>query len=199
MIKLYDFGLSGNCYKVRLVLNQLGIRYEKIAVDRANGGTRTPQFLERFPVGKVPAMELEDGTTLTESNAMLCYFAEGTPLLPADRLKKARVMQWLFWEQYSHQPNVAVLRAWRKLFGIPKGQEAEVPLREALGYTALGILEKQLAENDFLVGSYSIADISLYAYTHMAEEGGFDMKRFPSIGAWCARVRSQKGHIPLLG
>lgn len=199
MIKLHDFPLSGNCYKVRLLLAQLGVRYEKVHVDRAKGGTRTPEFLERFPVGKVPALELEDGTTLTESNAILYYFADGTAYFPADRLQRARVMQWLFWEQYSHQPNIAVLRAWRKLFGIPKGQEAEVPFKEALGKTALAVMEKHLAKQDFFAGAYSIADISLYAYTHMAGEGGFELSPYPAVQRWLERVRAQRGHIPLGG
>lgn len=198
MVRLYEFPLSGNCYKVRLLLAHLGTRYERVSVDLKGGETRRPEFLARFPLGRVPAAELEDGAILAESNALLCYFAEGTPYLPKDRLKRAKVMQWLFWEQYGHEPYIAVLRAWKKFFGIPKGREAEIPVLEAKGKVALATMDKWLKTREFLEEDYSIADISLYAYTHMADQGGFALTEYDAIGKWMERVRQQKGHIPLI-
>ncbi len=198
MVRLYEFLLSGNCYKVRLLLALLGVHYERVSVDLKGGETRRSEFLARFPLGRVPAAELDDGTILAESNALLCYFAEGTPYLPSDRLRRAKVMQWLFWEQYGHEPYIAVLRAWKKFFGVPKGREGEIPVLESKGKIALATMDKWLKTRPFLEGDYSIADISLYAYTHMADQGGFDLSSYFAIGKWLERVREQKGHIPLM-
>ena len=198
---LYNSQVSGNCYKVRLLLAQLGIPVRRVEFDidalRA-GRTHTEAFLAMNPEGRVPVAELEDGSFLPESNAILVYFAEGTPFLPADRLERAHVMRWLFWEQYSHEPYIAVARAWRTYFGIPAGREAELPVREARGYVALDVLERTLADRAFLVGDrYTIADIAIYAYTHVAAEGGFEMARYPAVRAWLARVAAQPGHIAI--
>jgi glutathione S-transferase len=201
MLTLHETAVSGNCYKVRLLLAQLDIPLRRVEFDidaLKAGHTHTEAFLAMNPEGRVPVAELEDGSFLPESNAILVYFAEGTPLLPADRLERAHVMRWLFWEQYSHEPYVAVVRAWRNYFGIPAGREAELPVREARGYAALDVLERTLAGQPFLVGGrYTIADIALYAYTHVAHEGGFDMARYPAIRAWLDRVAAQPKHVAI--
>jgi glutathione S-transferase len=198
MLTLHESAISGNCYKIRLLLAQLGIPVRRVEVDIFKGESRTAGFLAKNPDGRVPVIELEDGSFLAESNAVLCYFAEGTPYLPADRLARAKVLQWLFWEQYSHEPYIAVIRAWRCYFGIPAGREGEVAMREARGYAALDVLERELATRPFLVGaSYSIADIAVYAYTHVAGEGGFELERYPAVRGWMARVAAQPGHISI--
>jgi glutathione S-transferase len=201
MITLHESAVSGNCYKVRLLLAQLGIPVRRVEFDveaLKAGKTHSDAFLAMNPEGRVPVAELEDGSFLPESNAILCYFAEGTSLMPADRLERAHVLRWLFWEQYSHEPYIAVVRAWRCYFGIPAGREAELPVREARGYTALDILERVLARQPFLVGdSYTIADIAVYAYSHVAHEGGFEMGRYPAVAAWLARVAAQPGHVKI--
>jgi glutathione S-transferase len=201
MITLHESAVSGNCYKVRLLLAQLGIPVRRVEFDidaLKAGKTHSEAFLAMNPEGRVPVAELEDGSFLPESNAILCYFAEGTPLMPADRLERAHVLRWLFWEQYSHEPYIAVVRAWRCYFGIPAGREAELPVREARGYVALDILERTLDRRPFLVGErYSIADIAIYAYSHVAHEGGFEMARYPAVAAWLARVAAQPGHVKI--
>jgi glutathione S-transferase len=197
MIRLHEFPASGNCYKVRLLFSHLGISFESVPVDLKGGEQKSPEFLARFPLGRVPIVELDNGEALAESNAILCYFSGGTPLLPADKLARARVMQWLFWEQYSHEPYIAVLRAWKKVFGVPQGREAEVPILEAKGKAALSTMNDWLSSRDFFEGGYSIADIALYAYTHAAEEGGFSLADYPNVTAWLSRVSRQRGFLPL--
>jgi glutathione S-transferase len=146
----------------------------------------------------VPALVLDDGTVLGESNAILWYFAEGTPYVAEDRLGRARTLQWMFWEQYDHEPSIAVVRAWRRYFGVPAGREAELPLRETRGYAALDVMERHLSREPFFVGGrYGIADIALYAYTHVAHEGGFHLERYPAVRAWLGRVAAQPGHVPI--
>jgi glutathione S-transferase len=197
MLKLYDFLESGNGYKVRLLLHQLGIPFERIELDITKGETRTPEFLAKNPNGRIPTLELEDGSCLAESNAIQWYLAEGTPFLPADPLERARVLQWMFFVQYSHEPYIAVVRFWvhQKL---DVGREAEVAERRRRGYEALGVMERHLRPRSFLVGDrYSIADIALYAYTHVAHEGGFELAPYPAVGAWLERVRSEPRHIPI--
>ena len=197
MLRLYDNLESGNGYKVRLVLRQLGIPFERIELDIQKGETRTPEFLGRNPNGRIPALELEDGTCLAESNAIQWYLAEGTRLLPDDRLARAQVLQWMFFEQYSHEPYIAVLRAWHHA-GLVQERAAEVPERRRRGEAALAVMEGELRRRDFFAGGrYTIADIALYAYTHVAPEGGFDLGAYPAVRAWLARVRSQPGHIPI--
>ena len=197
MLRLYDFHESGNTYKVRLLLHQLGIPFERVELDIMKGETRTAAFLARNPNGRVPLVELEDGRTLAESNAILYYFAEGTDYLPADRLARAQALQWMFFEQYSHEPYIAVVRFWC-FSGQADKMKDEIPARMERGYQALAVMEKHLTEQDFFAGgAYSIADIALYAYTHVADEGRFDLGPYPAVRAWLERVAAQPGHVPI--
>lgn len=193
---LYNSQVSGNCYKVRLLFAHLGIAYERAelsVVDRSN----RPEVLGGLnPALRVPTLVLDDGRTLAESNAIIHYFAEGTDYLPADRFEHAQVLQWLF-EQYDHEPYIANVRFWVSFSASPPPAE-EIEARRAGGYRALDALDAQLAENDFLVaGRYTIADIALYAYTHVAPEGGFELERYPHIRAWLERVAAEPGHVPI--
>jgi glutathione S-transferase len=197
MMRLYDYLPSGNGYKVRLLLAQLAIPFERIELDILDGATRTPEFLAKNPNGRIPLLETDDGFRLAESNAILCYLAEGTPFLPAARREHAEVLQWLFFEQYSHEPNIATVRFWMHGAMTPE-REAQIPARRALGYAALDVMERQVETGAYFVGErYSIADIALYAYTHVADEGGFDLGRFPAIRDWLVRVRAQPRHVPI--
>ncbi|HTS21748.1 MAG TPA: glutathione S-transferase family protein [Casimicrobiaceae bacterium] len=194
MLRVHGMSLSGNCHKVRMTLDILGLAYEWIEVDLFRGTTRTPEFLKMNPIGKVPVLEIEPGTYLAESNAILCYLAEGTRLLPAERLARARVMQWLFFEQYSHEPYIAVARFLRRLHPDPESQRALADSKMEGGYRALGVMEEHLSRAPFFVADrLTIADIALYAYSHAAPDGGFDLKRFPAVCAWLDRVSSQPG------
>jgi len=198
---LHDYLPSGNGYKVRLLLTRLGIPFRRIEYDVTRGETRTPEFLERINAnGRVPVLETDEGEFLTESDAILFYLAEGTPLLPDGRLDRARVLQWMFFEQYSHEPNIAVARAWLHVFGLDMTEDRLLALeaKQKLGYDALGVMEGHLSQNDFFVARrYTVADIALYAYTHVADEGGFDLAGYPSVRAWLGRVAAQPGHIPI--
>jgi glutathione S-transferase len=199
MIRLYDYLPSGNGYKVRLLLTQLGIPFERIELNITNGETRTSEFLHKFPNGRIPTIELDDGKLLFESNAIISYFAEGTPFLPADRFQRAQVLQWLFFEQYSHEPYVASVRY---LLMNPDVQDPRRTILDSLmrprGYDALGVMEGHLKSREWFVGErYSIADIALYAYTHVADEGGFNLAGYPAIRRWLERVKSQPRHIPI--
>jgi glutathione S-transferase len=200
-LRLHDNLSSGNGYKARLLLAQLGIPFERIEYDITAGETRAPEFLENINAnGRIPVLETEAGEFLPESNAILFYLAEGTAFLPDDRMQKARALQWMFFEQYSHEPNIAVARAWLHVFDIKMTEERRRALetKQKLGYDALGVMEKHLKDNYFFVGDrYSIADIALYAYTHVAGEGGFELDGYPAILAWLDRVSSQPGHIPI--
>jgi glutathione S-transferase len=200
-VRLHDYLPSGNGYKVRLLLTQLGIPFQRIEYDITRGETRAPGFLENVNAnGRVPVLETEEGTLLPESNAILFFLAEGTPFLPGGRLEKARTLQWMFFEQYSHEPNIAVARAWLHVFDVEMTEERGVALetRQKRGYDALGVMEEHLGRNDYFVGGrYSVADIALYAYTHVADEGGFDLGCYPAILAWLERVSSQPGYIPI--
>ena len=198
MIRLYDYLPSGNGYKVRLLLTQLGIPFERIELDILKGTTRTPEFLQKNLNGRIPVVELEDGGFLAESNAILFYFAEGTPFLPADRWQRAQALQWMFFEQYSHEPNIATSRFWLQHLELTPERKAALAQKRPLGYAALDVMEKHLTGRSFFVGEqYSIADIALYAYTHVAGEGGFDLAKYPNIRAWLERVQSQPKHIPI--
>ena len=198
MIRLYDYLPSGNGYKVRLLLTQLGIPFERIEVDIIKGLTRTPEFLQRNRNGRIPLVELENGQFLAESNAILFYFAEGTPLLSPDRWGRAQALQWMFFEQYSHEPNIATSRFWLQHFELTAERKAALEQKRPLGYAALDVMETHLTGRVFFVGErYSIADIALYAYTHVADEGGFDLTSYENIRAWLGRVRSQPKHIPI--
>jgi glutathione S-transferase len=196
MYKLYDYRPSGNGYKVRLLLTQLGIPFEYIEKDILRRETRTPEFLAINPNGRIPVLELQPGVYLSESNAILIYLSENTPYLPEDKLERAYVMQWLFFEQYSHEPYIATSRFLLHLADQADQYREVIEQKRAPGYAALSVMEKRLAEHPFLVGDrYTIADIALYAYTHVAHEGGFDLSGFPAILAWLARVKSQPNHV----
>lgn len=197
MLKLYDYLESGNGYKVRLLLHQLGVPFERVELDILRGETRTPDFLRLNPNGRIPLLRLEDGTCLAESNAIQWYLAEGTRFLPDDRVGRAQALQWMFFEQYSHEPYVAVLRFWTHAGRLAE-KAAEVPERRERGLAALAVMERELAGRDWFAGGrYSIADIALYAYTHVAPEGGFDLGPFPALRRWLERVRAQPGHVPI--
>lgn len=197
MYRLYDFLPSGNGYKVRLLLTQLGIPFDLVLLDILKSETRTPEFLAKNPNGRIPVLELEPGVFLSESNAILLYLSEGTQFLPSDRLLKARVLQWLFFEQYSHEPYIATSRFWLQHDMAAQKQQA-LEEKKQPGYAALGVMETRLAEHSFLVNdTYTIADIALYAYTHVADEGGFSLDNYPGIQAWLERVRSQPHHVPI--
>ena len=199
MIRLYDYLPSGNGYKVRLLLTLLAVPFERVELDIIKGETRTPEFLHKFPNGRIPAVEIEDGKLLFESNAIIAYLAEGTPFMPVDRFQRAQVLQWLFFEQYSHEPYIASVRY---LEIHPEVKDPRRSIVETLmrprGYDALGVMEGHLKSREWFVGDrYSIADIALYAYTHVADEGGFDLSNYPATRAWLERVESQPRHIPI--
>ena len=194
---LYDSAPSGNCYKVRLLLAQLGIKYERREVSVADRSNRPALLGGLNPALRVPTMVLDDGRSLGESNAILWYFGDGTRYVPEDRYERAQVLQWQFYEQYDHEPNIAVPRFWLHYKPGPVDQAA-LTARQTAGYRALDAMEKHLTGREFFVGSrYSLADISLYAYTHVAEEGNFDLGRYPAIRAWLARVAAQPGHVTI--
>lgn len=192
-----DIG-SGNCYKVKLTLEQLAIPHEWHHVNILDGDTKRPQFLDLNPNGKVPVLLLDDGSTLSESNAIVDYLADGTDLFPAHRLARARVLQWQFFEQYSHEPYIAVARYINKYLGLPESRRQEYESKQAGGIKALQVMEQQLKRSPFLIGdAYSVADISLYAYTHVAHEGGFDLSAFPAVVDWLTRVKARPGHVTM--
>jgi glutathione S-transferase len=198
MITVYGMEVSGNCWKVAQILRATGHPFRWVDVDANAGETRTPDFLARNPVGKVPTVELEDGTVLIESNAILGHFAEGTPWLPAAGLARTRVYEWLFFEQYSHEPYIAVAR---NIISYQRSAEANAArlaqCREG-GARALGAMERRLAGHDWLTDAGpTIADLALFAYTHVADEGGFDLANWPGVQAWVARMRALPGLVPL--
>ncbi len=197
MIKVYGDIKSGNCYKIALLFSHLHIEHDWREVLVVKGQSRTQEFLALNPVGQIPVV-VSGEDVLTQSNAILNYYANGTALMPQDPLDVFRVQEWQFFEQYSHEPTIAVRRFIQTFLGLPAERQAEYDQREAPGYRALEVMEKRLAEHEFLVGdSYSVADISLYAYTHVADEGGFDLSRFTGIRGWLQRVTQQPGHIPM--
>jgi glutathione S-transferase len=193
---LYDSPVSGNCFKVRLLLAHLGIRYERETVDVADRSNR-PELLGGLnPALRVPTLVLDDGRPLAESGAILWYFGEGTRFVPADPYERAQVLQWIFFEQYDHEPALAVVRFWLRYSGRPEAFAGRLEERTAAGYRALDALERGLEGRVWLVGSgMTLADIALYAYTHVAHEGGFDLARYPAIRAWLERVASEPGHV----
>ncbi|HEX4279528.1 MAG TPA: glutathione S-transferase family protein [Solirubrobacteraceae bacterium] len=194
---LYDSRVSGNCYKVRQLFAHLGIEYERREVDVIDRSGRLELLGALNPALRVPTLVWDDGRSMGESDAIMFYFAEGTPYLPEDRFERAQVLQWLFFEQYSHEPNIAVARFWA-IAGITPS-EADAEAKQRGGTAALKAIEGHLADGrEFLVGDrYSIADIGLYAYTHVAPEGGFALEGYPAINAWLARVAEQPGHIAI--
>jgi glutathione S-transferase len=199
MMTLYDFMGSGNGYKVRLLLAQLGLPYRLVERDILKGETRTPAFLAKNPNGRIPTLALEDGAHLAESGAILWYLAEGTRFAPADRLARAQTLQWMFFEQYSHEPYIAVVRFWRHFLSeLSPLQQLDLPERLRKGYAALDVMEQHLGRHPFFVADqYGLADIALYGYTHVAHEGDFDLAGYPHIRAWLGRVASQPGHVTM--
>ena len=193
---LYESGISGNCYKVRLLFSHLGVAYERREVDVFDRSDRAAILGALNPAQRVPTLVLGDGRALAESGAILHYFAEGTPYLPSERFERAQVLQWMFFEQYSHEPNIAVARFWAHAGITPAPAEAEAKRRG--GVAALAAMNAHLARRTFFVGErYCIADIALYAYTHVAAEGGFDLAPYEAVREWVERVRRQPGHIPI--
>lgn len=195
---LYDYLDSGNGYKIRLLLSQLGLAYRWEELDILRGSTRTKSFLVKNPNGRIPTLELDDGTCLAESDAILWYLADGSPYLPTGKLERAQVLQWMFFEQYSHEPYVATPRFILKHLPADSARRVELPQRLEQGRAALGVMEMHLAGREFFVAQrYSIADIALYAYTHVAHEAQLDLGPYPRVRAWIARVASQARHVPL--
>jgi glutathione S-transferase len=197
VLRLFNSAVSGNCYKVRLLLAQLGIEYETVEVSVVDRSNRSQVLGELNPGLRVPTIVLEDGRPLGESNAILWYFGDGTEYVPADPYERAQVLQWQFFEQYSHEPNIAVARFWLAYSDRPRAEFADrLPERMQGGYAALDAMESHLESRSYLVGDrYSLADISLYAYTHVAHEGDFDLEPYPAIRAWLDRVAAQPGHV----
>lgn len=197
--KVYGNVHSGNCYKVKLMLNMLGRPYQWQHIDTLSGETKTAAFLAKNPNGKIPVLELEDGTYLWESNAILNFLADGSAYLPSEPRLRTQVLQWQFFEQYSHEPYVAVARFIQFFLDLPEERREEYLRCHKGGYRALDVMEQQLERTPFLVGEqFSIADLALYAYTHVAHEGGFDLSGYPAVNAWLARVADQPGYIGML-
>jgi glutathione S-transferase len=195
---LYDSPVSGNCYKVRLLFAHLGIEYERRSVDVVDRSNRPELLGDLNPSLRVPTLLLDDGTSLGESGAILWYFGEGTRFVPGDRFERAQVLQWMFFEQYDLEPAIAVVRFWLAYSGRPEAFEDRLEERTAAGYKTLDALERHFGSREWAVGSrMTLADIALYGYTHVADEGGFDLERFPAVRQWLARVASQPGHVSI--
>ncbi|MBN9220744.1 MAG: glutathione S-transferase family protein [Mesorhizobium sp.] len=195
---LYSMIDSGNCYKPRLLMAKLGLAFTTIEVSSHTGDTRKADFVAKNPNAMVPLLELDDGRRLAESNAILLYLAEGTRFLPTDKYERGLAYQWLFFEQYSHEPYIAVRKA---LLTFPERAADATPERLAVtlerGNKALGVMNRYLEKNAFFAGAYSVADIALYAYTHTAEQGGFQLDAYPAVAAWLKRVEADPGHVPI--
>jgi glutathione S-transferase len=197
-LTVYGMSTSGNCYKLRLLLEQMGSRYAWVEVDSAGGQTRTADYLARNPNGKVPIVERDDGRVLTESNAILHWLAEGTPFLSGDAWQRAQTLSWMFFEQYSHEPYIAVARFVSGWTELDSPRRAELPRLRERGETALGVMEQHLQQHRWFSGAeYGIADIALFAYTHCADDGGFELARWPALCDWLARVRNTPGFVAM--
>jgi glutathione S-transferase len=202
MLILHECPPSGNCYKVRLTAAHLGQKLEVRRYDLLHGESRTPDFLERIsPHGKVPVLEV-DGRMLAESNAICTYLADGSDLIPADRFDRADMLHWMFWEQCAHEPNISTLRLWLRFVGIDAlsdAQRAQISTKTIAGNAALGLMDRHLTDRTWFVGdSISLADICLFAYTHVADEAGFDLERFPAVIAWMERIILHPRHEPMV-
>ena len=198
MITVYGFSPSGNCHKLRLLLEQLGEPYAWVEVDSSRGETHTPEFLALNPNAKVPVIELDDGRTLSESNAILYYLADGSAFLPSDRWQRAQALSWMNFEQYSHEPYVAVARFIAGWTPLDSPRRAELPSLRERGHRALAVMERHLQSHDWFSGeAYGIADIALFAYTDVAGHGGIALAPYPAIDAWRARVRATPGFVAL--
>ncbi|WP_353258091.1 glutathione S-transferase family protein [Prochlorothrix hollandica] len=199
MYKVFGDILSGNCYKIKLLMQFLDIEHEWVHVDILTSETHTEEFKRMNPNARIPVIELGDGKYLWESNAILNYLAESTEFLPQEKYKKAKVLQWQFFEQYSHEPYIATARYINKYLGLPKEREAEYHAKQIGGHKALSVMEEHLVENQFFLGaSATIADISLYAYTHVADEGGFDLSEYVNIQRWFRDFESIPGYIKMI-
>lgn len=197
-MRVYGDSRSGNCYKIQLLLSLLGKTCEWVDIDIMKGETRAPSFLEKSPNGKIPLLELDDGRVLSESNAIMHYISFNTPLVPSSPYQSSKLLQWQFFEQYSHEPYIAVARYINVYLGLPAEKKAEYDAKQAGGYKALAVMEHQLSLTPFLLGdTISLADISLFAYTHVAHEGGFDLSAYPAIRNWIQLVKDQKGFVPM--
>ena len=198
---LHEYAASGNCYKIRLTAAHCGIALERRDYDIMAGATRTPEFLQGVNAnGRIPVLQSGDDY-LPESNAACVFLAEGSPLIPQDRFDRADMLRWMFWEQYNHEPNIATVRFWKGWVGFGRLdplQQALLPVKQAAGEAALALMDDHLGKTDWFVGgAFSLADIVLYAYTHVAEEGGFALEPYPGVRAWLARVAALPGHIPI--
>ena len=199
MYKVYGDYKSGNCYKIKLMLSLLGIPFKWVDIDILKGDTQTPEFLAKNPNGKIPVLELEDGTCLWESNAILNFLADGSEFLPTEPRLRTQVLQWQFFEQYSHEPYIAVARFIQFYLNMPEDRLEEYKTTHKGGYKALRVMERQLQATPYFVGEqFSIADIALYAYTHVAHEGGFDLAPYPAVQAWLQRVASHPNYVAML-
>ena len=197
-MKLYGMTGSGNCWKPAVLMKQLQVPFEWVEINLLKSESRTPEFMAKNANGKVPLLEVAPGRFLAESNAMLCFLADGTPYLPTDKWQRAKVFEWLFFEQYSHEPYIATVRWW--VHYLHKQDEWQEKIAEAMkkGYAALDVMERQLGSTPFLAGNaYSIADIALYAYTHVAHQGGYEVDRYPRISAWLKRVAAEPRFEPM--
>ncbi|WP_278959406.1 glutathione S-transferase family protein [Aquipseudomonas alcaligenes] len=200
MLKVYGDYRSGNCYKVKLMLHLLGREYQWLPIDILKGETQTAEFLAKNPNGKIPVLELEDGTFLWESNAILNFLADGSEFIPNEPRLRTQMLQWQFFEQYSHEPYVAVARFIQLYQGMPEARREEYEVCHVRGHKAFRVMEQQQQRTPYLVGEqYTLADIALYAYTHVAHEGGFDLSGYPAINAWLARIASHPRHVTMFG
>ena len=198
MIRLYNFQGSGNSYKVRLLLTQLQLPFERIDIDLLASETGEPRFRARNPLGQTPFVELDDGRVLAESNAILWYLAEGTPFLPEDRWTRAQILQWMNFEQYRIEPNIGTPRFWITELQLGEQRRDQIVEKLKSGNAALAILETHLARTPFVAGTrYTIADIALFAYGHVADEAGYDLARYSALQEWFARVQAQPRHVPI--
>ena len=198
---LHEYSPSGNCYKVRLTAAHLGLPIERREYDIQQGETRTPEFLANVNAnGRIPVLQIGD-RFMPESNAACCYLADGSELIPEDRFDRADMLRWMFWEQYNHEPNVATLRFWLAFVGadrLSEAQRGQIASRTEAGNAALALMDRELEKCRFLVGDrLSLADIALYAYTHVAEDGGFDLSLYPHVQGWLGRVAAAPGHVPM--
>jgi glutathione S-transferase len=194
-MKLYDYAASQNAWKARTLLQHLGIPYESVPVAVFRGESHSPEFLTRNPAGAVPVLEPEPGIFIAESNAILCYLAEGTRYFAQETLRRAKILQWLFFEQSYVEPTIGSLRYWR-LTGKYEQRKAEAPARERMATTALQALERELAQRPYLAGDYSIADIAIYAYSHRAEDAGLDLAPYPAFRRWVSHIENEQGPLP---
>lgn len=195
-MRIYGDIQSGNCYKIKLLMSLLDIPHEWISINILSGETQNPKFLSMNPNGKIPLLELSDGRHLAESNAILNFLASGTDLLPEDSFERAKVLQWQFFEQYSHEPYIAVARFISKYLGLPTDRKDEYESKQSGGHKALSIMEQQLQQSSYLIGEQlTIADLSLYAYTHVADKGGFDLSKYPAIQAWLSKISSHPNYV----